>query len=535
MKIVIAEKISAAGQRILSEQPGWQVITPEQFAESREYVKDADALIVRSAIQADRALIEQSPKLRVIGRAGVGVDNVDVEAATERGIVVMNTPGANAVAVAEHTIGLMLALARHIPRADATIRAGKWEKKSLQGTELRGKQLGIIGLGRIGIEVAKRAQALAMSTVAFDPYVSETTAKAANIEMRLLDDLLGTSDYISLHLGLTPSTLRMVDEKAIARMKRGVRLVNCARGELIDETALLAGLQSGHIAAAALDVFTEEPPQDNPLLKHAHVIATPHIAGSTEEAQDAVGVQIAQQVVEYLRQSIVQNAVNVPSIADTEYQRLRPYLLLIEKLARLLSFLIEGNLQELELAVSASLKDLNAKLLRSYALMGVLQGKSQDVINVVNADAIARQRGVAVTIVPLSAALADDHVLGVTLRSSRMFVQAAGTVVRSSLARIIALDGSEVESPLEGSLLVVRNRDVPGVIGNLGTTLGKHGINIAHFSLGRQSANAASAPTGAFRESHAVGIIQSDVPMSASAIEAVRKIPEILSAHAVTL
>ena len=522
MKVVIAEKISAAGVSTFCEHKDWRIVMPEEFAAAPgEQLHDADALIVRSAVQANRSLIETAPRLRVIGRAGVGVDNVDVEAATERGIVVMNTPGANAVAVAEHTLGLMLALARHIPRADQTTRAGKWEKKTLQGTELRGKQLGIVGLGRIGMEVGKRALAMGMTVQAYDPYVAESAARTVNISLKPLAELFATSDYVSLHLGLTPETQRLVREESLRKMKRGVRIVNCARGELVDDAALLAALESGQVAGAALDVFTEEPPKNNPLLQHANVIATPHIAGSTNEAQEAVGVQIAQQVCEYLLQSVAQNAVNVPSLSDLEYRRLKPYLHLTERLSRLLAFLIDGNLQDVQIALSEPLKDLNAKLLRSAAVMGVLQGRSQDAINVVNADAIARQRGVAVNVIPLPEALADDHVVSVRLGSSKRSVKALGTVVRGSQARIIGLDGCEIDSPLEGCLLVVRNEDKPGVIGSLGTVLGQHGINIAHFSLGR-------------RADVAVGVVQSDAPVGVNAMAAVRRIPHILEAHTLT-
>jgi D-3-phosphoglycerate dehydrogenase / 2-oxoglutarate reductase len=343
-------------------------------------------------------------------------------------------------------------------------------------------------------------------------------ARAAHIALASLEDILAASDYISLHLGLTPETNRLIRAESLAKTKKGVRIINCARGELVDDTAVLTALESGHVAGVALDVFTQEPPTENPLLRHPNVIATPHIAGSTHEAQEAVGVQIAQQVCEYLQQAIVQNAVNVPSLSDVEYRRLKPYLHLTERLARLLSFLIDGNLQEVQISLSETLKDLNAKLLRSYAVMGVLQGKSQDAINVVNADAIARQRGISVTVAGLPETLADDHVIGVRLGSSRKIVKALGTVVRGNQARIIGLDGCEIDSPLQGCLLLVRNEDVPGVIGRLGTVLGQHGINIAHFSLGR-------------RAETAVGIVQSDAALSVNAMAAVRKIPHILEAH----
>ena len=301
VKIVVAEKISNTAVEQLKE-PGWTVVTADQLeGKIPEHLESADALIVRSAVQADAALLQHAKKLRVIGRAGVGVDNIDLDAATRKGIAVMNTPGANAVAVAEQTLGMMLAMARQLCRADALMHAGKWEKKSLQGTELRGKVLGVVGLGRIGMEVARRARAFGMELVAHDPFVSVAVAKEQGIRMSSLDELYAAADYITLHVGLTPQTAGMINEASIARMKKGVRLVNCARGELVNEADLAQALKQGQVASAAIDVFTEEPPRNSPLLALDNVVLTPHIGGSTREAQDAVGVQIAQQVKDYLK------------------------------------------------------------------------------------------------------------------------------------------------------------------------------------------------------------------------------------------
>jgi len=301
MKIVLAEKTSSAAVTLFKEESGWTVITADQInGDLPKQISDADALLVRSAVDVNAGLLEHAQKLKVIGRAGVGVDNIDLDAATRMGIAVMNTPGANAVAVAEHTFALMLGLARHITRADVTTRAGKWEKKSLQGSELRGKTLGIVGLGRVGLEVAKRARAFSMEMIAHDPFVSASVARELGIRLASLDEVYAAADYLSLHVGLTPQTNGMINADSLKKMKKGVRLVNCARGELIDDAALAAALQSGHVAGAALDVFTEEPPKGSPLLALENVLATPHIAGSTHEAQDAVGMQIARQVKDYL-------------------------------------------------------------------------------------------------------------------------------------------------------------------------------------------------------------------------------------------
>src|SRR5215469_12764010 len=349
MKIVVAEKISSSAVEVLRE-PHWTVVTSDQLDGKLESeLQSADALIVRSAVQVDNALLEHARKLRVVGRAGVGVDNIDVDAATRKGIAVMNTPGANAVAVAEHTLGLMLTMARFISRANELMHAGKWEKKSLQGTELRGKVLGIVGLGRIGMEVARRAKAFEMKIIAHDPFVAASVARSQEIQLAELDEVYAAADYLTLHVGLTPQTTRMIEEKALARMKRGVRIINCARGELVDETALAAALTGKQVSGAALDVFTEEPPKQSPLLALDNVIATPHIAGSTHEAQEAVGVQIASQVREYLKRGVIQNAVNVPSIGYEEYAQMQPYIALAEKLGAFLVDLISGSVQEISI------------------------------------------------------------------------------------------------------------------------------------------------------------------------------------------
>src|SRR6266566_5552417 len=307
MKVVVAEKISASAVDLLRE-PRWTVVTPEQMDDTLSgQLESADALIVRSAVQVDGPLLANARKLRVIGRAGVGVDNIDLDAATRQGIAVMNTPGANAVAVAEHTIGMMLAMARHLCRADALMHAGKWEKKSLQGTKLRGKTLGIAGLGRIGMEVARRARAFGMDLIGHDPFVSVSVAKEQGIRLAELDEVYAVADYITLHVGLTPQTNGMINQTSIAKMKKGVRLVNCARGELVNEADLAAALKDGRVGAAAIDVFVEEPPKNSPLLAVDNVILTPHIGGLTEEAQEAVGVQLARPVQEYLKHGVIQN------------------------------------------------------------------------------------------------------------------------------------------------------------------------------------------------------------------------------------
>ena len=538
MKIVVAEKISEAAMRLFRDGTGWTVITPDEFAQSPEAaLRDADALIVRSAVQADKKLIEHAPALRIIGRAGVGVDNVDQEFATRRGIVVMNTPGANAVAVAELTLGLMLCLARSIPRAAETMRAGKWEKKTLQGTELSGKTLGIIGLGRIGIEVARRAAAMKMDVIAYDPYVAPKIARDLEVTLADLDEVYAQADYLSLHLGLSERTLRLIDADAIAKMKKGVRIVNCARGELIDDVALAAALEAGKVAGAALDVFSKEPPHDNPLLATPNVIATPHIAGSTAEAQEAVGVQIARQVTEYLRNSIVQNAVNVPSLTDVEFRRLSPYIELSERLGKLTSQLIvaQGNLEEIAISYRGEIGDEKTALLRSSVVQGVLQAASSEPVNMVNAQAHAQERGIAIKESKGAAEQAASEI-EVVLRTSTASVQARGAVVHGSSPRISVLDGIEVECPLSGHLLVMRNRDLPGVIGTVGGLLGEAQINIARFVLGReaQQASAARSQAPSATATQAIAIIQTDTPVDEPVLRRIRQLPAVLDVRSVS-
>jgi D-3-phosphoglycerate dehydrogenase len=532
VKIVIAEKVSPAAVEQLRE-PGWHIVTHEQLEGGLErQLQDADALIVRSAVMADAALLAHASKLRVIGRAGVGVDNIDLEAATRKGIAVMNTPGANAVAVAEQTLGMMLAMARHLCRADTLMHAGKWEKKSLQGTELRGKTLGIIGLGRIGMEVARRARAFGMELMAHDPFVSVAVAKEQGIRMVALDELYRCADYVTLHVGLTPQTTGMINAASIAKMKRGVRLLNCARGELVNEADLAQALVQGQVAAAALDVFAEEPPRNSPLLALANVVLTPHVGGSTHEAQEAVGVQIAQQVKEYLKHGVIQNAVNVPSVSAEEYAAMQPYIVLAERMGAFLAQVAEGTIEEISLRYSGHIADWKTELIRNGAIKGILNQALEEKANLVNAAAIAETRGLRVHEAHKEKASTGGagSVLSIFLKSSIEEHMVKGAVLHGHAPRLLHVDGIDVEAPLERNLIYMRNRDVPGVIGRVGTILGEESINIANFSLGRR---------GTDREPdqprEAIAVVHVDGRVPDQVLTRLRQVPAIQTAKAVRL
>ena len=527
MKIVLAEKVSPATLAVFAAEPGWEVLTHDKLPNGLPAaLADADALVVRSAVQVDDALMEHAPKLRVIGRAGVGVDNIDAEAATRRGIVVMNTPGANAIAVAELTLCLMIALARKVPAANASMHAGKWEKKSLQGGELRGKTLGILGLGRIGLEVAKRARGFGLEIIGSDPFVSAAVARENGIRLVSLDELIAGSDYLTLHVGLTPQTAGIINAKNIAAMKKGVRIINCARGELVDEAALAAALKSGHVAGAALDVLTEEPPKDSPFFGLDNVILTPHIAGSTAEAQEAVGVQIAMQVREYLKLGVVQNAVNLPSLSHEEYVELAPYIDLAGRLGSFLAQTGKGGIEAIHIIYGGALAEAKTDLVRNAAIQGLLQGSEN--VNRINAAAVAQERGIRVHEEKQASHRGGAAtVLTIELHSAAGKTDASATVIHGEQPRLLEFDGIDIEAPLEGNLLVCRNLDVPGVIGKIGTILGQHNVNIANFALGRERAGA--------KPVKALAAVQVDAPVSKEVLEALGTIEALIEAKLVQL
>jgi D-3-phosphoglycerate dehydrogenase len=545
LKIVLAEKVSPATLAVFQQEPGWQIVTPDQIKNGlAAELHDADALVVRSAVQVDAKLLESAPKLRVIGRAGVGVDNIDTDAATHRGIVVMNTPGANAVAVAELTLGLMISLARAIPRANSTMHQAKWEKKSLQGSELRGKTLGIVGLGRIGLEVARRASSFGMHLIGYDPFVAPVIARENNVALVPIDEIFKSSDYLTLHVGLTTQTEGLINQTSIRIMKKGIRIINCARGELIVEQALADAIRSGHVAGAALDVFHQEPLKDSPFFNLENVILSPHIAGATDEAQEAIGIQLAMQVRDYLKLGVVQNAVNLPSLSHEEYKEIAPYIEMAERLGHFLSHATPGNLENIQITYTGRLASGKTDLIRNAAIAGIFNGTDGEgttaTANRINAAAIAAERGIRIQEDKKEFTTGGvGSVLKLVLHSSDGDTSASATVLHGNSPRLLSYDGIDIEAPLNGTLVAIRNHDVPGVVGRIGTILGKHSVNIANFALGR-----ATDPARTTDRSHrvpqgqAIAVVQIDVPNAASttdAIEALRKVEAIASVRLIEL
>jgi len=526
MKVIVADKISERGVELLKKSGLNTVLTTKETIGAE--LADADALIVRSATRVTKDLLDKAPKLRAVGRAGVGVDNIDLPEATKRGVLVMSTPGGNAVSVAEHTFALMLALARQVPKVDAGLREGRWEKSS-SGTELRGKTLGLIGLGRIGGEVARRAEAFDMHVIAYDPYISEAAAKELQVELVNLDRLLAESDFISMHTALSPATQNMINAKSIEKMKKTARIVNAARGELIDEAALAEALKNGRLAGAALDVFTEEPPKNSPLIGLPNVIATPHIAGSTAEAQEEVGTQVAVQIRDYLTEGIIRNAVNLPALSADQYRRVRPYLELAERLGTLVSQAAAARPERVRIRYAGEVAEVGTHLLRSAVLAGVLNAVLDEKVNVVNAPAMAAARGLTVE----EETRKREHgfpntleVSAVSKKGGEAGFAAEGTVLFDGTPRVLAIDGISLETQLEGTILFLRNHDEPGVIGQVGSTLGRLGVNIATFALGRREAA---------RGADAVSLVRLDGEVPDSILKEISEIKAITEARILRL
>lgn len=450
-------------------------------------LKDADGVIVRSATRITAELMDQAPKLRVIGRAGVGVDNIDVKAATQRGIVVMNAPDGNTITTAEHTIALLVSMARNVPQAHAKLQSGEWDKKSFVGVELNGKTLGVIGLGRIGKHVAQIARGFGMKIVAYDPFTSAENARELGIETGTLDDVLKRADFLTIHTPVTDETRGILGKEAFAKMTKGVRVVNCARGGLVDEGALLDAIENGTVAAAALDVFSTEPlPADSPLLGNPRIITTPHLGASTTEAQEGVALTVAEQMRDYLLTGTLRGAVNAPSMAAAEVEALQPFIDLAERLGRFQAQILdEGAISDVRLEFTGQLSERDAGPVTRAFLAGLLRDVSARV-NVVNAVLIAEERGIRVTTSYSTSPRAGSADIRTAVTTAQGEQTLAGLVFANGEGRITGIGSFSIEAVPSGFMLVAKNRDVPGVIGELGTILGAAGINISRFYLGRQ-------------------------------------------------
>ncbi len=488
MKIVVADDLPASALELLRAEAGWIVDARSGRAPAALAgdLADADALLVRSATKVDAALLASAPLLRIVARAGTGVDNVDVGAASGRGVLVVNAPGANSISVAEHACALMLALARSVPAADAAMKQSKWEKKKFLGTELRGKTLGVAGLGRIGQEVAQRARSFGMRVVAHDPYISKEVAAGLGAELLSLDEVCATADYLTLHLPSTAETRHIFSDDRFARCKRGIRIINTARGELIDGAALKRAIETGHVGGAGLDVFEQEPPADWSLAQLPQVIATPHIAASTEEAQELVGTETAATVRDFLRDGIVRNAVNFPSIHPDELQRLQPWIRLSDHLGGLVSQMGTARIEALGVRYYGALvESRGVEVLAASAAAGVLRPILSSGVSIVNARAAARERGIDIVESRSERSRHFTSLVSIKLTTDAGERWVEGTVFEPNSPRLVSVRGVNVEAPLGGTMLIIANDDQPGVIGEVGTILGRHGVNIANFALGR--------------------------------------------------
>ena len=523
MKIVVADDLPASALDVLRAE-GWEVDarTGRTHDQLIADVAETDAIVVRSATKVTAPIINAAPRLRVIARAGTGVDNVDVAAASGRGIVVMNAPGANSISVAELALAQMLALARHLPAADAAMKQGKWEKKKFLGEELRDKTLGLAGLGRIGQEVARRAAAFGMRIIAHDPFISAQVANDLGVELVSLDELFARADYVSLHMPSNEKTRHIVNAERLAKAKKGIRLVNTARGDLIDEAALADAIEAGHVAGAALDVFQKEPTVDFRLQNLPQVVATPHIAASTREGQELVGMETIGALRDFLRDGIIRNAVNFPSVSAEESSRLRPFVELGERLGAFVAQMNDSRAQAIGVRYYGELAEGRNDMIVNAALVGLFKPILSSGVTMVNARTVAAERGIEVIESRSSRPRNYTALLSLKLHTSEGERWVEGAVFERTSPRLVLVDGINVEAPLEGTMIVIRNNDQPGVIGEIGTILGKHGVNIAIFALGREGRNAVG-----------VVIVDETSPIPEVVLEDLRKVKAVREARIV--
>ena len=521
-KVLISDALSDASVQIFKDR-GLEVEFQPKLGADKEklaaMIGDFDGLAIRSATKVTSKLLERAKNLKVIGRAGIGVDNVDIPAATAKGIIVMNTPFGNSITTAEHAITLMLALARQIPQADASTQAGKWEKNRFMGVEITNKTLGVIGCGNIGSIVANRAHGLAMKVIAYDPFLSPERARDLGVEKVELPELFKRADFITLHTPLTDKTRNIVDANSIATMKKGVRIINCARGGLVDEAALRSALDSGQVAGAAFDVFVEEPATANPLFGHPNVVCTPHLGAATAEAQENVALQIAEQMSDYLLHGAITNAVNFPSISAEEAPKLKPFVALAEKLGSFAGQLTESGISKVCVSYEGQVAGMNTKALTSAAIAGLLRPMLQDV-NVVSAPTVAKERGIVVEETTREAEGDYDSLITVTITTERQSRHISGTVFADGRPRIVNIKGIRMDAEFGKSMIYITNLDKPGFIGKFSSTLGDAGINIATFHVGRE------APGG-----NAIALIEIDGELPPDVLAKVRALPQVQQAR----
>lgn len=525
-KILVSDPLSKSGLEILeaTQELTYEVKTNLSPEELKEIIGGYDAIIIRSETKLKAKVIEAAQRLRVIGRAGIGLDNVDIPAATKKGIVVMNTPQENAIAAAEHTIALMLSIARKIPQATASMRAGKWEKKKFMGVELYQKTLGLVGIGVIGTIVADRARGLKMKVIGYDPYLSPEVAEKRGVELVSFDELLSRSDFISVHTPLTEETRNLIDHRAIEKMKKGVILINCARGGIINEKDLYEALQSGKVAGAALDVFEKEPAIGNPLVELEQVVSTPHLGASTEEAQENVAIAIARQVVDYLVRGEIRNAVNIPAVSPDLLLLLRPYLRLGEKLGSFLGQISNYAIEEVVIEYHGEILANGIKPITTSILKGLLTPFVGETVNFVNAPVMAKERGIRVTESVREEAEDFTTLIALTVRSKMEQNYIAGTLFGRKELRIVKLNDFFIEAIPEGHILLVNNYDRPGVIGNIGTALGSKNINIATMQFGRDRMGG-----------RAISLLHLDSPLPPGMLGEILRLPNIISVRQIEL
>ena len=520
-KVLISDALSPAAVQIFKDR-GVEVDFQPNLGMDKDklaaLINGFDGLAIRSATKVSAKILEQAKSLKVIGRAGIGVDNVDIPAATAKGIIVMNTPFGNSITTAEHAITLMLALARQIPQADASTQAGKWEKNRFMGVEITGKTLGVIGCGNIGSIVADRAVGLHMKVIAYDPFLSPERAIDLGVEKVDLAELLRRSDFITLHTPLTDKTKDILDARALAATRPGVRIINCARGGLVDEAALRASLDSGHVAGAAFDVFVDEPATANPLFGHPNVVCTPHLGAATSEAQENVALQVAVQMSDYLLRGAISNAVNFPSITAEEAPRLKPFIALAEKLGSFAGQLTETGIKEVHLTYEGAVASLKTKALTSAAVAGLLRPMLQEV-NVVSAPSIAKERGIVVEETTREAGHDYDNLITVTVVTETQTRHVSGTVFADGRPRIVNIKGIRMDAEFGPSMIYITNLDKPGLIGKYSSTLGDAGINIATFHVGRDAPGA-----------NAIALIEIDGELPADVLARVRALPQVQQA-----